>query len=243
MASPIHEMPLTDFRDCVCNTLDSLPYDKRTLRAKVEMNLLFHSPTDGFTATADLIVFLSSMACLEVPEIPVIVECAFSQDRAKLWMKMKKEIDTHPEVALLVAIVITESPGYRSPEEDSEAWKKFVQEDTCRDAKTFLALKGHCATAEAQSLCIKVAGHLWCNVTSADYYVWVKDGDDQKIDIDCMHEAHGVSRRVTLSLSECRLILIHSDPLSLYRDGGRHRGDHPGVSESERCHCLVLPET
>jgi len=109
------------FRDCICDVLCNLPYDKYTLCVKVEMNLPFQSLTDGFTATADLILFLSSLTDFEIPEIPVIIECAFFQDCTNLWNKIKKEIDVHPKVTLLVAILVMESPSYHRPEEDSDA--------------------------------------------------------------------------------------------------------------------------
>ncbi|KAF8430928.1 hypothetical protein L210DRAFT_863681, partial [Boletus edulis BED1] len=218
MLCSIHKMPLTDFRDCVCDALYSLPYNKYMLCVKIEMNLPFQSPTDGFIVTADLIVFLSSLASLETPEIPILIECSFSQDCTNLWNKMKKEINAHLEVVLLVAIVITELPGYCSPEEDSEAWKQFIQENMCHNTKSFLGLKDHCTATEAQSLCIKVAGHVWCNVASADWFVRVKDGIDHKINIDCMHKMHGtlfpsiemeeVTEMVTLGLSKARDAIV-----------------------------------
>lgn len=195
----IHEMLLTDFRDCICKAINSLPYDRYTLRAKVEMNLPFQSSKDGFTATPDLSLLLASLMDPPSPEIPLLVECAFSQDRDGLWTKLRGEIDVHPEVVLVVVIIITETPDYHSPEGDSDAWNQFVKEDHCRDCKSFLGLKNRHDAGGAQSLCVEVAGHVWCKIVSADYYVWVKDDTNHRVDIDSEYRAHGVSRIANLS--------------------------------------------
>ncbi|KAG6379802.1 hypothetical protein JVT61DRAFT_10347 [Boletus reticuloceps] len=76
----IHEIPLSNFRDSVSSVLRNLPYDRYTLHAGVKMNLPFQSPQDGYTATPDLRLYLTSLLAPEVPEIPVLVECGFSQD-------------------------------------------------------------------------------------------------------------------------------------------------------------------
>lgn len=193
---PIHEMALTDLRDDLNGTVQSLNYDKYKVRAKVEMNLPFRSGQDGFTATPDLSLFLVSLTPLRVPpQIPILVECAFSQDRAALWKKLMREVHARPEVALVMAVIMTEKRHYHSPKEGSTAWNLFSKEAECRDSTDFLSLENPPDSATStESIHIEVAGHVWCNVTKAEYYVWVKDGADE-IDIDCEDTmAYGVSR-------------------------------------------------
>lgn len=160
-------MPLTDVRDYISSTIQNLPYDRLTVRAKVEMNLAFKSPKDGFTATPDLSLFLTSNKGLGNTQIPILVECAFTQDRSKL----KKEIDAHLEVVLVIVIIITEEPDYHGPLEESDVWNRFIKEDECREAEDFLSLQNGAAaastpTAKTELVHIEVTGHVWCNITS-----------------------------------------------------------------------------
>lgn len=167
------------------------------LSTKVEMNLPFQSLEDGFTANPDLTLFLASPMDPQTPEIPIIIKCTFSQDCASLWKTMKKEIDAHPEVVLLIVIIITEMPDYHSPGKDSDVWKQFVKKDRYCDAKSFLGLKDHNATSGVESLC---QGCWSCVVQYHDcgvlLYVWVKDDASHRINVNSEHEALGVNHLI-----------------------------------------------
>ena len=73
-------MLLTDFRESISSTVRNLPYDRYMIWASIEMNLPFQSPKDGYTATSNLSLLLASLSDPEIPEIPMLVECTFSQD-------------------------------------------------------------------------------------------------------------------------------------------------------------------
>lgn len=54
-------------------------------------------------------------------EVPVIGECAFVQDTDSVLRKIKYEIAGHPEIMMVIMVVIDEHQPYRSPERASEA--------------------------------------------------------------------------------------------------------------------------
>jgi hypothetical protein len=188
-------MPLSDVRDYFITAVQSLPYSKSTLRARVEMNHPLQSlEDDAFSGTPDLSLLLSAVEQSSSALVPILAECAFTQDRNDLWKKLQNEIKVHPELVIVLVIMITEKPEYHSPPDESNAWNLFVKEDRCRTCGHFLELqKGDFVGGEPPSIRVEVAGHTWCNITSAECFVWVKD-DRGKIDVNHEHSAHGVSR-------------------------------------------------
>lgn len=162
-----------------------IPFDKCLVRAAVEMNTSFKSSSNGFTATPDLSLVLAPMTgAAENYELPVIGECTFSQDRSNLEYKLQHEIEAHPEVVMVIMIVISETTEYRSRQSDEmKAWKVFSAEPECRDFKSFLSL-GEPQLPDDSSVIasIRVAGHVWCNISSVEYYVWIKNDAGDNID-------------------------------------------------------------
>ncbi|KIJ59149.1 hypothetical protein HYDPIDRAFT_170938 [Hydnomerulius pinastri MD-312] len=176
-----HEAPLTDLREIISPAMRLLPFDKCKVRALVEMNSPFQSPESGFSATSDLSLVLMSLLGSGNREILILAECAFSQDEQSLRDKVKKELAAHPKVVLFFMIIVSEVEEYHGPKEGTDAWNYFADEARCRDAQSFLSLQEQPLASGAAR--VMVAGHNWCNISSVDYYVWVKQ-DDKQIDID-----------------------------------------------------------
>ena len=156
-----------------------LPFRKDLVRATVEMNLQFQSPSSGFTTTPDLSLILMPMSGTESSELAVIGECAFTQDKDQLEYKLRHEIEAHPEVVMVIMIIISEVKNYHSPQFETKAWKHFSKEPMCLDAKSFLTLREPALPEDSTVVTpVRVAQHVWCNISTVEYFVWVKNGGE-----------------------------------------------------------------
>ncbi|KIM68543.1 hypothetical protein SCLCIDRAFT_7202 [Scleroderma citrinum Foug A] len=72
----------------------------------------------------DMVLTVTSMRGPKVIQILFLIECAFSQGE-KVFDQVKKEIAAHPELRLVIIILIMEVPKYQSPQKGSETWKYF----------------------------------------------------------------------------------------------------------------------
>lgn len=113
--------------------------------------------------------------------VPVIGECAFVQDTDSALRKIKYEIAGHPEIMMVIMVVIEEHQPYRSPERASEAWRMLLQE-TLTSPSSFDSLQVNAAQSHDQP--IVVAGHTWCHLASVRFHVWVRGDEPINVDVD-----------------------------------------------------------
>ncbi|KAG1771969.1 hypothetical protein EV702DRAFT_1246814 [Suillus placidus] len=115
-------------------------------------------------------------------EVIVIGECAFAQDTDSVRRKIKHEIAGHPNVLMVILVVIDEHQPYRSPERMSEAWQMLCQETSPRSVSSFHSLQG--STIRSPDQPIVIAGHTWCHLASVRFHVWVRGNEPINIDVD-----------------------------------------------------------
>lgn len=170
-SSLVHEGPLED----VLSTLHqfvSLPYSRQALCIAIPPN--FHLKTLDLNTTPDMVLTMTSMHGPKVIWIPFLIECAFSQGE-KVFDQVKKEIATHPELCLVIIILITEAPKYRSPQKGGETWKYFEALGPL-ELDEFVRICNP-QLGEGQEFIVPVTakGHRWCSIDQVDYYVWLRE--------------------------------------------------------------------
>ena len=170
-SSLVHEGPLED----VLSTLHqfvSLPYSRQALCIAIPPN--FHLKTLDLNTTPDMVLTMTSMHGPKVIWIPFLIECAFSQGE-KVFDQVKKEIATHPELCLVIIILITEAPKYRSPQKGGETWKYFEALGPL-ELDEFVRICNP-QLGEGQEFIVPVTakGHHWCSIDQVDYYVWLRE--------------------------------------------------------------------
>jgi hypothetical protein len=115
-------------------------------------------------------------------EVLVIGECAFEQDTDSVLRKIKHEIAGHPEVLMVILVVIDEDQQYYAPERMSETWQMLRQETSPRSVSSFYSLQEDTARSHHQP--IVIAGHTWCHLASARFHIWVRGNEPIDIDVD-----------------------------------------------------------
>ncbi|KAH0826533.1 hypothetical protein J3R83DRAFT_5545 [Lanmaoa asiatica] len=141
MPTPVHEFAITNFSRAVQPVLESLPINRQRLRIALEPNLSLRSTLTGFLATPDLaLVATSTGGGSSSRNVFAVVECAFSQDHGNLMKKIQEEVEGWPEIALVVAIFVSEVRNYKSPPADSPTWDYFAQHESVLSSNHFLSL-------------------------------------------------------------------------------------------------------
>jgi hypothetical protein len=115
-------------------------------------------------------------------DVLVFVECAFAQDTGSVLRKIKYEIAVHPEVLMVILVVIDEDQRYRSPERTSEAWRMLRQEISPHSESSFYSLQED--THQSHDKPIVIAGHTWCHLASARFHIWLRGDEPINLDID-----------------------------------------------------------
>ena len=122
---PAHGAPLTKLSRGFVSVVNSLLLNDELLRTSVEMNFSLNSQDGKFGAVPNILLVLSHQSGRQLgSQVVHLGECAFSQDQATLEMKLQCEIEAHPEVIMVIIIIIAED-GYHSPRQDSVAWNMF----------------------------------------------------------------------------------------------------------------------
>jgi len=192
--SAIHEVPFDEMNKAFTVAFYMLPYDQDMILTTVHMNLSLKS--DLTSATPDMsISFTATEGPRRAARIPFIGECAFSQDEGKLIQKLMSEVAAHPEVVLVVVVIIREESPYRSPAPYSLAWETLCKDLESSSFNDFIA-KIEGSEERTLSRPVVVAGHMWCKIASIEYRVWVRADGDEPIDLekhDAEHMATGVS--------------------------------------------------
>ncbi|KIK94491.1 hypothetical protein PAXRUDRAFT_12021 [Paxillus rubicundulus Ve08.2h10] len=188
-----------------------IPYDRSLISPMLQMGFLVES--EKFSGTPDMVLSLGPLKGSHTVCIPIIGECAFSQRQDELERKLMNEIETCPEVIMVIMVVIKEADTFRGPADGSAAWNEFCDKPF-QSSRLFFAGPQDQPEAQAAehalSQPIVVRDHVWCHISSTDDYVWVKEGDEQ-IDIeqrDAEHMAHGLSMDAVKEMVSNRFVKI-----------------------------------
>ncbi|KAF9234297.1 hypothetical protein BU15DRAFT_79184 [Melanogaster broomeanus] len=170
--SAIHEAPLEDLNIALTSTFPGLPYPRKAVRLTVALN--FPIKTTKLTATPNAVIAMTSTRGPKKLRLPFIAECAFSQTCDSVFTKVKHEITAHPEVVMVLIVVINEVPLYAAPRDHSVAWERFKCDILPLELDAFIAACDEISEDVLKGP-IVAAGHTWCNINSVDYYVWLKE--------------------------------------------------------------------
>ncbi|KAI6036206.1 hypothetical protein BKA83DRAFT_4120084 [Pisolithus microcarpus] len=175
LASAIHEAPISEFNS-ILSCFQQVSYPRNIVHIQVSMNSDMEE--EFISAIPDLALVISSVKGNKIQHFPLIVECTFSQPHQKVFEKVAMLIAAHPEVLMVVIVLINESPRYQSPSEKSLAWKTFASHQDSLGLTDFTSLcdvdSGDVDVDEDFMVPLVVAGHTWCHISSVDYYVWLK---------------------------------------------------------------------
>lgn len=229
-----HDNTVNEFSHAINPAIVQLPINSRLFHLHLHQTFNFRS-AEGFSATPDL-----SFVLMPVTEaagdfhLLGILECAFTQASDGLYSKIRKMLQTRPEIVFVVVIIVDEARAFRSPQEGSEAWNAFSVEEDCREILPFLnygqpehtcrvptgtgSLDWDSDDEDEDEVFeldpVWIAGHQWCNITSVKYRVWVKNDAGDVIDIDSDDGAIGVSNRFLMRLVS--FLIIHFILKTLY---------------------------
>ncbi|KIJ21097.1 hypothetical protein PAXINDRAFT_152766 [Paxillus involutus ATCC 200175] len=169
--SAIHEAPLEDLNIALTSTFPGLPYPRKAVCLVVALN--FSIKTTKLTATPDVVIAMTSTRGPKKLQLPFIAECAFSQTRNSVFTKVKHEIVAHPEVVMVLIVVINEVPLYGAPRDHSVAWERFKCDILPLELDAFITACDEISEDVLKGPIVAV-GHTWCTISSVDYYVWLK---------------------------------------------------------------------
>ncbi|KAG2032808.1 hypothetical protein BDR03DRAFT_1014939 [Suillus americanus] len=113
-------------------------------------------------------------------EVLVIGECAFAQDTDSVFRKIKYEIASHPDVLMVLLVVVDEHQPYQSPGRMSEAWQEILT-GSC---PSFRLPQSRQAAAQSLEKPTVFAGHTWCHLASVRFHVWVRGDESINVDVD-----------------------------------------------------------
>ncbi|KAI6032405.1 hypothetical protein EDC04DRAFT_2605217 [Pisolithus marmoratus] len=175
LASAIHEAPISEFNSVLFH-FQQVSYPHNIIHIQVSMNSDMEEKL--ISAIPDLALVISLMKGNKIQCFPLIVECTFSQPHKKIFEKVAMLIAAHPEVLMVIIILINESPHYQSPSKESLAWTMFANHHDSLDLMNFTSLcdvdSGNSNVEEDFMVPVFAAGHTWCHISSVDYYVWQK---------------------------------------------------------------------
>ncbi|KAG1818378.1 hypothetical protein EV424DRAFT_1405677 [Suillus variegatus] len=120
----------------------------------------------GYSVDITVSRVLTLMSASVVPDLSVEMNVVtrnnwIQKDTDSVLRKIKYEIASHPEVLMVIMVMLLQDNLSRS---------------------SFLSLQG----VEAQSLDqpVVVAGHTWCHLASVRFHVWVRGDEPINIDVD-----------------------------------------------------------
>lgn len=180
MRSPIHEAPFEHLSLIFTLFLHGFRHRNNPVLTKISMN----SKLTSVSAIPDMAITMDTVTGnYWSHEVLVIGECAFAQDAGSVLRKIKYEIAGHPEVLMVILVVIDEDQRYCSPERMSEAWQMLRQETSSRSVSSFYSLQED-ITRSHHDQPIVIAGHTWCHLASARFHIWVRGNEPINIDVD-----------------------------------------------------------
>ncbi|KAG1730953.1 uncharacterized protein EDB91DRAFT_1155720 [Suillus paluster] len=177
--SPLHEAPFINIRDSLACTIEHLPYDHDVICPAINMNLPLE--IEDILATLHISITLTK-AERPITEllVPLIGECICSETKTKshIMDKMKKTIDAHPEINMVILGIVHEAQAYECPKIGSVASKTLLKSPTPIPRSKFITK----SFPPCES--INIADHNWCHLSLVEFFVWVKQDGDTQIDLD-----------------------------------------------------------
>ncbi|KAG2068485.1 hypothetical protein BDR04DRAFT_1119694 [Suillus decipiens] len=98
-----------------------------------------------------------------IHDVLIIMECAFAQDADSVLWKIKYEIARHPEILMVILIIIDEHQPYCSP----------------------------ACNAASYGEPIVITNHTWCHLGSVQFHVRIWGDEPINVNIDNKLLAHG----------------------------------------------------
>ncbi|KIJ18149.1 hypothetical protein PAXINDRAFT_9234 [Paxillus involutus ATCC 200175] len=184
--SAAHEAPMHALRDAITSMFPP-PYPVQFVELSVAPQYRIRSAK--LTAVPDMVVAMTSRRPTKA-RLPFIAECAFSQTRDSVFTKLRTEIAAHPEVVMVLIFMVHEEHD-APPEVHSGAWEKFRGDASPLSLEAFIAACDDMEDVFEGS--VTAADHTWCDISSVDYYVWLRKEAAVPINIDDEDEyyAHG----------------------------------------------------
>ncbi|KAI6111422.1 hypothetical protein F5141DRAFT_1214940 [Pisolithus sp. B1] len=199
--SAVHEAPLEDVA-VVFLPLLSAGYDHDIMRLSMPPN--FPMKENNITCTPDLVLSVTSMDGPKRQILPFILECAFTQSRQQVFKKIALEVAAHPEVEMVVIVVIEEVPVYHAPRVGAILPCQLTNAPIL-DLEAFISACNPRTRPDKLRLApIVTDDHTWCRITRVHYYVWLQNDtaatpEEMSIQIDPEAEveqteytAHGI---------------------------------------------------
>ncbi|KAG1719199.1 uncharacterized protein EDB91DRAFT_1257844 [Suillus paluster] len=122
MPSILHESAFDYLSQSFTLAITKLSYDPFVIRPLVHMN--YPLALIDQTVQPDMTISISATEkIIEKVLIPFVGECAFSQERDSIFKKVQDEIAAHPEIIIVVIVLVREAKLYACPADDSTASK------------------------------------------------------------------------------------------------------------------------
>jgi hypothetical protein len=189
MPSAIHEAPFDCLKLVLGQSILAMPYDRDLIFPMLHMNSSLSAKRKS--VTPDICMTVTPVeGPTKIVLVPFVGECACSEDKGHAIRKLKDTIAANPHARMAILGLIREAQPYRSPKDDSVAWKTLSEPDEVLPLDEFIVERSAPCTP------ITIADHKWCHISTVEMFVWVRGDDEATIDLDnqdAEHMAHGVS--------------------------------------------------
>lgn len=196
MPSFLHEASFDYLKCHLTLAIAQLPYDPELVETTISMNYPLKIGGSKIV-NPDMTITISAVDdAPSVVLVPAIGECAFSQNRDKVFKRMEDEIEAHPDAVLAIIVLVREGIRYACPNADSIASKELRNGEDDPQSLTLDEFISQRTTPRSFDTPIRVGEHDWCHIQSVEYFVWVKGDHQDRIDVrnyDPQFMAHGVS--------------------------------------------------
>ncbi|KAI6095938.1 hypothetical protein F5141DRAFT_1067971 [Pisolithus sp. B1] len=140
----------------------SVGYDHDIMQLAMLPN--FPMKEDDITCMPDLVLSMTSMD-----------KCTFTQSHHQVFGKIVLEVTAHPEVEMVVIVVIEEVPAYHAPCLGSTFTCWLINPPTL-DLEVFILACNPCTRPDKLQLALIVTGdHTWCKISHVHYYMWLEN--------------------------------------------------------------------
>ncbi|KAI6109071.1 hypothetical protein EDD17DRAFT_1514483 [Pisolithus thermaeus] len=137
LASAVHEAPISKFNG-ILSTFQLVSYPHDIILIPVNTNSDMEE--NHISVIPDLTLVISSMKGNKTQCIPLILKCALFQPHREVFEKVSLLTAACPNVIMVIIILISKSPHYRSLSQDSLAWRMFKEHHDPLDLEHFMSL-------------------------------------------------------------------------------------------------------
>ncbi|KAG1820636.1 hypothetical protein EV424DRAFT_1615238 [Suillus variegatus] len=194
MPSFLHEAAFDYLKCHLTLAIAQLPYDPELVETTISMNYPLKIGGSKIV-NPDMTITISAVDdAPSVVLVPAIGECAFSQNRDKVFKRMEDEIEAHPDAVLAIIVLVREGIHYTCPNADSIASKELRNREDDPQSLTLDEFISQRTTPRSFDTPIRVGEHDWCHIQSVEYFVWVKGDHQDRINVrnyDPQFMAHG----------------------------------------------------